>query len=329
MNPIASLVLGASLAVATLVPQHVFAAQSYPSKPVRIINPYPAAGAGDVLARALAAEMGKTLGQTVFVENRTGAAGNVGAEVVARAEPDGYTILLSPLSLYVVGPVLYSKLNYDPLKDLTPIIALASSGFVLVVHPSLPVRSVKELVALAKSRPGKMSYASVGNGSMVHLQGEMFKQMAGVDILHVPYRGGPAAITDLLSGQVEMTFDNVPTAVPFIKAGKLRALGVTGGKREVALPDVPTVSEAGVTGYEAVTWHALAAPANTPREMITTLNAAAVQGLSSPALVKRLADLSFQIIGGSPEQMAKLIEDSVRRWNPVVKAVKASGVKID
>ncbi len=300
-------------------------AQGFPSKPVTLVNPYPPGGATDITARAIAAEMTKSLGQPVVVENRAGAAGNIGAAVVASAAPDGHTILLAPMNLFAVSPGLYTKLSYDPMK-LAPIVVLTSSSFVLSVNPSVEARSLDELIALAKAKPGTLTFASVGNGSMVHLQGELLKQMAGIDIRHVPYKGAAPVLTDLIAGHVDMTFDNIPTAVPLHKAQKVRLLAVTGPRRDAAIPEIPTMAEAGLAKYEAVTWFGLAAPPGTPAAIVDRLNAAAVEGMKAPAFVQRMRDMSFDIVGGPPADMAKWIRDSADRWLPVV---KASGVKLD
>ena len=303
-------------------------AQTYPSKPVRLICPYPPGGATDIISRAIANELSKGLGQPVIVENRPGAGGRVGAEVGARAVADGYTISLSGIST-ALGPLMYSKMNYDPVKDFAPIMALASFSNVLVVHPSLKAESVKELIALAKAAPGKLTFASSGTGATTHLSGELFKHLTGVDMLHIPYKGSAPAVADLIGGQVHMMFDNIPSSLPHIRAGRLRALAVTGARREAELPDVPTVAEAGVEGYESGGWFGLAAPAATPKEIIVRLNEAATKGIQSPEFVKRMTGLGYSILGGTPEQMSDRTSANSQYWSPVVKALRAGGVSFD
>lgn len=322
MKLLASLVLAASLALAP----DTTSAQGYPSKSVRLICPYAPGGSTDIISRAIAHELNKIFGQPVIVENRTGAGANVGAEMAARSAPDGYTIFMSASSLHGITPVLYTKLNYDPNKDLAPVIALVAHRYVLVVNPSMNAHSVKDIIQLAKAQPGRLTFASAGSGSTVHMSGEMFKQMAGVDIVHIPYKGTGPAVVDLLGGQVNMMFGDMPGMLRHIRAGKLRALGVTGAKRETTLPDVPTISEAGVPGLESAVWFGLAVPAATPKEIIAKLNAAAAQGITSPEFVKRMNEQGFDIVGGTPEQMAEMIKVEVQRWGPVV---KASGAKAD
>ena len=319
--------VAAMLCLAGFPSQSVFA-QSYPSRPVRLICPYPPGGATDIISRAIAHELSKALAQTVVVENRPGAGGRVGAEAGARAAPDGYTITLSGISS-ALGPLLYSKMNYDPIKDLTPIIALASFSNVLVVHPGLKAESVKELLALAKATPGGLTFASSGTGATTHLSGELFKYLAGVDILHVPYKGSAPAVADLIGGQVQMMFDNIPSSLPHVRAGRLRALAVTGAKREAELPEVPTVAEAGIPGYESGGWFGLAAPTGTPKEIIARLNAAALKGIQSPEFIKRMTGLGYNILGGTPEDMSERIGANTQYWSPVVKVLRAGGASFD
>ena len=302
------------------------AAQTFPSKSLRIVVPFTPAGSVDIAARAIAHEMSKILGQSVVVENKPGAGGNLGALDVARSAPDGYSIVISTSGIQAINPALYAKMPLDPNKDLASVVPLVSLSNVLVVHPSVPARSVKEIIALAKKEPGKWVYASSGSGTSIHMSGAMFTQLTGTDILHIPYKGSAPAITDLLAGQTNMMFDNIPSALPHIKAGKLIALATTGAKRDPALPDLPTVAEAGVPGYEAGVWMGLMVPAATPKDIIARLNAAAVQGAKSPEYVKRMTDLGYNIIAGSSEEMARMLEVEIRRWTPIV---KASGAKVD
>jgi len=315
----------AAFSIAIFSPVQV-RAQAYPSKPVRLVVPYAPGGATDIIARAAAAELTKTLGQSVIVENRPGAGGNVGSELVAKSPPDGYTMVMSASSLHGITPFLYTKLKYDPNKDLVPVIVFASFANVLVLNPEVKAQSVKELIALAKAQPGKMTCASSGSGSTIHLSCEMFKQMLGLDITHIPYKGSGPAVSDLMGGQVTMMFDNIPSAISHIRSGKLRALATTGPKRSAALPDLPTMIEAGVPGYESTAWFGLVMPAGTPREIVARMNAEGQKAAKAPDFVKRMTDLGYEIVGGTPEQMASMIQDEIRRWGPIV---KASGAKVD
>jgi len=314
-----------TFALALLLPT-LAAAQSFPSKPIRLICPFPPAGAVDIASRATANELTKILGQTVTVENRPGAGGNIGGVEVARSAPDGYTILMTTSGIQAINPALYAKMPFDPNKDLATVAPLVSLNNVLVLHPSVPAKSVKEVIALAKSQPGKLNFASSGAGTSIHMSGAMFLQMAGVDMIHIPYKGSGPAITDLLGGQVMMMFDNIPSSLPHIKAGKLRALATTGAKRDPALPDLPTMAEAGIPGYESGVWFGLMAPAGTPKDIIAKLNAAAVQAAKAPEFVKRMTDLGYNIIAGTPEEMAAMNQAEIKRWTPIV---KASGAKVD
>lgn len=301
-------------------------AQNYPTKPIRLICPFPPGGAVDIASRATSAELTKILGQAVAVENKPGAGGNLGGADAARSAPDGYTVFMTTSGIQAINPALYAKMPFDPNKDLAPVAPLVSLNNVLVVHPSVPAKSVKEVIDLAKKQPGKWTYASSGNGTTIHMSGAMFTQLTGTDILHIPYKGSAPAVTDLLAGQTHMMFDNIPSALPHIKSGKLRALATTGAKRDPALADLPTVAEAGVKGYESGVWFGLSVPAGTPREIIQRLNGAALQATKSPDFIKRMTDLGYNIIPGTPEQMESMLKTEVARWAPVV---KASGAKVD
>ena len=246
--------------------------------------------------------------------------------MAARSAPDGYTMVMSASSLHGITPFLYTKLNYDPNKDLVPVIVLASFANVLVVNPEVKANSVKELTALAKAQPGKLTCASSGSGSTIHMSCEMYKHMLGLDITHVPYKGSGPAVTDLMGGQVNLMFDNIPSAITHIRSGKLRALATTGPRRAVSLPDLPTMIESGVPGYESTAWFGLAMPAGTPKEIIARMNAEGQKATKSPEFVKRMTDLGYEIVSGTPEQMAAMIQDEIRRWGPIV---KASGAKVD
>ncbi len=314
-----------AFAVALLLPV-AGAAQSYPGKPIRLICPFPPAGAVDIASRATAHELSRILGQPVAVENKPGAGGNLGGAEAARSAPDGYTLFMTTSGIQAINPALYAKMPFDPNKDLAPVAALVSLNNVLVVHPSVPARTVQDVIALAKKDPGKWTYASSGNGTSIHMSGAMFTQLTGTDILHIPYKGSGPAVTDLLAGQVNMMFDNIPSSLPHIKAGKLRALATTGAKRDPALPDLPTLAEAGVRGYESGVWFGLSVPAGTPREIIVKLNAAALQAARSPEFAKRMTDLGYNLIPSTPEQMAAMLKAELVRWAPIV---KSSGAKID
>jgi tripartite-type tricarboxylate transporter receptor subunit TctC len=301
-------------------------AQAFPSKALRIVVPFTPAGAVDIATRATANEMQKILGQAVAVENKPGAGGNLGVLDVARSAPDGYSIVMSTSGIQAINPALYSKMPLDPNKELIPVAPLVALSNVLVVHPSVPARSVKEIIALAKKDPGKWTYASSGNGTSIHMSGAMFTQFTGTDILHIPYKGSAPAVTDLLAGQTNMMFDNIPSSLPHIKSGKLIAIATTGAKRDPALPDLPTIAEAGVPNYESGVWFGLMVPAGTPRDVVMRLNAAAVQGTKSPEFIKRMTDLGYSIIAGSPEDMTRMLQAELKRWAPIV---KASGAKVD
>ena len=295
-------------------------------KPLRLIVPFTPAGAVDIASRAIANEMSKTLGQPVSVENRPGAGGNLGAEVAAHSAPDGYTLFMSTSGIQAINPALYAKMNIDPNKDLVSVAPLVSLSNVLVLHPSVKANSVKEVIALAKAQPGRIPYASSGNGTSIHMSGAMFTQMTGTDMIHIPYKGSGPAVTDLLAGQVSMMFDNIPSALPHIKSGKLKALATTGAKRDPALPELPTIAEAGVPGYESGVWFGIMVPAGTPKDIIARLNAEAVKGARSPEFVKRMTDLGYNIIPGSADAMTDMIKQEIVRWTPIV---KASGAKVD
>ena len=300
--------------------------QPFPSKPIRLVVPFTPAGAVDIATRATANEMQKILGQPVAVENKPGAGGNLGVLDVARSAPDGYSVVMSTSGIQAIDPFLYTKMPLDVNKELAPVAPIVSLNNVLVVHPSFPARSVKDLIELARKNPGKYTYASSGNGTSIHMSGAMFTYLTKTDIVHIPYKGSAPAVTDLLAGQTNMMFDNIPSSFPHIKSGKLIALATTGAKRDPALPDLPTMQEAGVPGYESGVWFGLMVPAATPKDIIGKLNAAAVQATKAPEFVKRMHDLGYNIIPGSPEDMARMIQDELKRWGPIV---KASGAKVD
>ena len=301
-------------------------AQAFPNKPIRLICPFPPGGAVDIASRAIAAELSKTIGQQVNVENKPGAGGNIGGIEAVRSAPDGYTLFMTTSGIQAINPALYAKMPFDPNKDLVPVSALVSLSNVLVVHPSVKANSVAELLALLRAQPGQLTFASSGSGTSIHMSGEMFKQLARVEMVHVPYKGSAPALTDLLGGQVNLMFDNIPSALPHIRSGKLRALATTGARRDPTLPDLPTVAEAGVGSYESGVWFGLAAPAGTPRDIVSRLADEAIKGTKSPEFVKRMTELGYVIIGAGPDTMAEMNRAEVARWGPIV---KASGAKAE
>ena len=321
MRKLSELVLALALATASLVQ-----AQTFPSKQIRLICPFPPGGAVDIASRAIATELSKALGQTVTVDNKPGAGGNIGGAEAARAAPDGHTLFMTTSGINAINPALYAKMPFDPNKDLAPVVALVSLANVLVVHPSVKANSVADVIAMARAQPGKINYASSGSGTSIHMSAEMFNFMNKTEMTHIPYKGSAPAVTDLLGGQVMMMFDNIPSALPHIKAGKLRALATTGSKRDPALPDLPTIAESGVAGYDSGVWFGLAVPAGTPRDVIAKLNDAGNKGTKSADFIKRMTDLGYNIMGGTAEHMSELLKVEVARWGPIV---KASGAKAD
>jgi tripartite-type tricarboxylate transporter receptor subunit TctC len=301
-------------------------AQTWPTKPVRIIIPFPAGGTTDILARVAAQKLTESLGQQVVPDNRPGAAGNIGTELVAKAPPDGYTLLTAPGSTLTIHPSLYAKLGFDPLKDFAPVTILAAVPNLLVVHPSLPARNVKELIALAKAKPGQLNYASTGAGQSTHLSMELFKTMGGVKITHVPYKGSAPAVTDLLGGHVSLMFDNMPSALPHVKAGKLRALAVSSLKRSPTAPEIPSVAESGLPGFEVSVWFAVLAPAATPKPILDRLNQVLVKALQAPDVRERLASQGAEPIGNTPEQFTQQMKRDLAKW---AKVVKDADIRLD
>ncbi len=300
-------------------------AQAYPAKPIRIVVPFPAGGTSDILSRAIGQKLTEEWKQPVIVDNRPGASANIGAEIVVKSPPDGYT-LLAASTIHTINPSLYSKLAYDPVRDFTPITLIATTSQVLAVHPSVPVKTVKEFIAYAKKRPGELHYSSAGNGSQPHLTAELFKSRTGINIVHVPYKGAPPAMTDLLAGHVALTFATSPSAVPHVKSGKLRALAVSTAKRIAALPDVPTIDEAGVPGFEASGANGLVGPAGIPAPIVEKLNAAVVRIVKEPAMSKFLSEQGADPFTTTPAEYAAYIKSEVAKW---AKAVKDSGARID
>jgi len=300
-------------------------AQSYPSKPIRLVLPYPPGGGTDVIARPLAQKLTEQLGQQVIVDNRGGAGGNIGMEFVAKSPADGYTLLFALTAQYAVNPSLYPKLPYDPVRDYAPISLLANAPYLLVVHPALPAKSVAELVALVKARPGQLSYSSSGNGSGAHLAGEMLRSLARVEIVHVPYKGAGPAMPDLIAGQVQLSFITYTAAGPHIKTGRLRALGVTTAKRSPTLPDLPAIGET-VAGYDSAVWYGFAAPAGTPPEIVSKLNTEVLRVLAAPDFRSRITLEAVSPIGSTPEEFGSFMKSEIVRW---AKVVKDSGAKVD
>ena len=320
------LAVGALLAFSALAAAPMAGAQAYPAKPIRIVVPFPPGGATDILARAVAQKLTDAWGQAVVVDNRPGAGGNIGSELVAKAAPDGYTLEMGTVGTHAINASLYAKMPYDHVKDFAPVILVAGVPNVLVVNPSLPVSSVQELIAYAKANPGKLNFASSGNGTSIHLAGELFKVMAGVQMTHIPYKGSAPALQDLIGGQVQLMFDNLPPSLPHIKAGKLRALAVTSATRSSALPDTPTIAESGLPGFEASSWFGVLAPAGTPPAIIARLNAEIGAWLASAEAKEKMLALGANIGGGSPEDFARHIAAETAKWQ---KVVKASGAKVD
>ncbi|MGO4197150.1 Bug family tripartite tricarboxylate transporter substrate binding protein [Rhizobium sp. YAF28] len=293
-------------------------AQSFPDRSITMIVPFAAGGSTDVVARIVAQKMSEDLGQQVIVQNVAGAGGNLGADNVARAAPDGYTILMGTVATHALNPLILKSTPYDAEKDFAPISLLVVVPNVLVVNPELPAKNVQELIALLKADPDKYSYASSGNGTPLHLSGELFKSMAGVNMQHIPYKGAGPALNDVIGNQVPIMFDNLPSSSSHIKAGTLRALAVTTAERASSFPDIPTIAESGIPGYETYTWNALFAPANTPADVITRLNASAKKALTDPAVAERMKEFSATIVGSTPEELGAHVKAELAKWKPVV-----------
>ena len=314
------------IAALSFAPMAAAQAPAYPTKPIRIVVPFPPGGATDILARDVAQKLTEAWGQQVIVDNRPGAGGNVGSELVAKSAPDGYTLEMGTVGTHAINASLYAKMPYDHVKDFAPIILVAAVPNVLEVNPAIPVNSVTELIAYAKANPGKLNFASSGNGTSIHLSGELFKVMAGVEMTHVPYKGSAPALQDLVGGQVQIMFDNLPPSLPMIRAGKLRALAVTSAARAPALPDVPTVAEAGLPGFEASSWFGLLAPAGTPPAIVAKINGEVAAWLATPEAKEQLSKQGAAAAGGTPDDFAKHIAAETAKW---AKVVKASGAKVD
>jgi tripartite-type tricarboxylate transporter receptor subunit TctC len=301
-------------------------AQEYPAKTIRIIVPYTPGGTADLLARTMSQKMAASLGQQIIIDNRPGAGGNIGAGLAAKSAPDGYTILMGTVATHAINPNLYPNMPYDANADFAPIILVATLPNLLVVNPSTPVKNVKELIALAKAKPGELAFASAGNGTSQHLSGELFKKMTGVDMIHIPYKGSAPALTDLLGGQVQLMFDNIPSSLPQVRAGKLRALAVTGPRRSPVLPDLPTVAEAGLSGFSITSWFALFAPAGTPAKILIRLNKEAAKAIASKELQQQWMDQGLEPAGGTSDQLAEFRRIEAAKWE---KIVRESGARVE
>jgi tripartite-type tricarboxylate transporter receptor subunit TctC len=317
-----------SLGIAVALGDRALAQERYPVKPVRVIVPFPAGGPTDIVGRVIAGKLSELLGQQFVVENRTGGGGNIGTDVVAKAPPDGYTLLVATVSTHAINPGVYKKLPYDPVKDFAPIAQIGVTPSILSVHPSVPVKDVKGLIALAKANPGKLTYGSAGLGSILHLCGEQFKAGAGgLNILHVPYRGSTPMNADLMAGHVAMVFDGTPTALPLVQAGRIRAIGAGMATRARALPDLPTLQEQGIKGFECYTWNAIFAPAKTPPAVVNLLSDGINKALADPAVFKRLQEAGIDPTPGSnPEKLAEFVKAELAKWDPII---KASGTQLD
>jgi tripartite-type tricarboxylate transporter receptor subunit TctC len=322
MNAMVALVAG--IALAPVAPPA--GAQAWPAKPIKWVVPFAPGGTTDILARTVGEKLALALGQPVVIENKPGAGGGVGAEFVARAAPDGYTIMGGTISTHAINASLYKNLPYDPVKDFVPIVLLARVPNMLVVNPDVPAKNVGELIVLLKASPGKYTFASSGNGTSQHLSGELFKSMSGTDMQHIPYKGSPPALQDVMGGQVTMTFDNITTAWTLAKSGKLRALAVTTASRSSIAPDVPTLAESGLPGFEVGSWQGVFAPAGTPPAIVRRLNAEIVRILGLPDVKEKLSGLGAELVGNTPEEFAVLVKAEVVKWADVV---KKSGAKVD
>ena len=302
-------------------------AQAYPARPIRFVVPYAPGGPLDLIARAIGQKLTEATGQAVVVDNKPGAGGNIGADIVAKAAPDGYTIVMGAVATHAINPTLYPKIPYDPVKDFTPVAMVAVVPNVLVVNPALPVKSVKELIDFAKAKPSYLNFASGSNGSTGHLAGELFNALAGVQMVHIPYKGGAPAMADLLAGQVQLMFDNLANALPQVKAGKLRALAVTTAQRSAFAPDLPTLAEAGVPGFDLTTWFGIFLPGNAPRDIVLRLNTEINKALNAPDMKDRLEKMGAEPpANNTPERFAAFIKVEFDKY---ARVIKASGAKVE
>ena len=316
-------VLRAAVALLAFAAAAHAAAQGYPTKPIRLVVPFPPGGAVDFYARVVQPPLGELLGQTIVIDNKAGASGMVGAEIVAKSPPDGYTLLLGNIASLAINVGIYPKMPYDPLKDFTPVVRTVDVNYVLVVHPSLSAKSVAELVAYARANPGKLSYGSAGSGSLPHLGTELFKARTGTDIVHVPYKGGGPMVTDLLGGNVQMVIADQANLMPHVQSGKLRALAVATAKRSANAPDLPTIAEGALPGFEATAWQGLVGPAGMPPDVVRRLNDAFNKVMAMPAVREKLIGGGLDPVGGTPEQFGRFIGTEIAQWTKIAKDVGA------
>ncbi|AOG24384.1 Bug family tripartite tricarboxylate transporter substrate binding protein [Acidovorax sp. RAC01] len=321
-----SFAVGAGLSAALLATSPAALAQAYPSKPITIIVPFAAGGTTDILARVVGQALTTELGQPVVVDNRAGAGGNIGGAAAAKATPDGYTLFMGTVGTHAINASLYKKMPFDPVKDFAPLTRVATVPNLLVAHPSQPFKTVKDMIAYAKANPGKLTFGSPGSGASPHVSGELFRSMTGTDLLHVPYKGSAPAMTDLLGGQISIMFDNMPSAIQHVRSGKLVPIAVTTAKRSPELPNVPTIAESGVPGYEATSWFGMFAPAATPAPVVAQLNKAIVKVLNQPDVKKKIAEQGGDVVAETPEQFAAFIKAETTKWS---KVVKESGASVD
>jgi len=318
------LISGLLISAVAAVAQPV-AAQQYPVRPIRLIVPFPPGGGTDTMARVVAPKLSEYLGQQVVPENRGGAGANIGAELAAKSPPDGYTVMLATIT-NAIGATLYTRLNYDLARDFAPITQLATTPHILVVHPSVPVKSVKEFTAFTRARPGELTYSSSGSGSSAHLAGELYSSLTGTKMVHVPYKGGGPSMIALVGGEVSLCFATMPSAVGYVRAGRLRGIAVTTEKRSPSMPDLPTIAETGIKGYEAGSWYGLSAPAGTSKDIIARLHAETVKVMALPDVKERLFNAGFEVVTSNPEQFAAFTRSEIQKWG---KLVRATGLKIE
>ena len=326
MRVLESLARGLAAALVAATVAGGAAAQTFPAKPVKVIVPFPPAGGTDIIARIVTDKLNQTLGWSMIVENKPGAGGNLGVELAAKSAADGYTLVLGQTSNLAINPTLYRKLPYDPLKDLVPVVAVASAPLVLVVPANSPYKTLADVVAAAKAKPGEVNFASPGNGTVAHLTGELLQKTAGVKFQHIPYKGTNQAVNDVMGGQVQLYMSSVPSALSFIRSGKLRALVVTSAQRVNDLPNVPTITESGYKGFDATTWFGLLAPAGTPQPVVARLNAEVNRILQLAEVREKIDSEGAVAMGGSPEEFGALVKREIGRWAPIV---KESGAKVD
>jgi tripartite-type tricarboxylate transporter receptor subunit TctC len=322
MNPSKLNPIAVGVTVASLLVSFTACAQSYPARPVRLLVPSTPGGSVDTLARAVATRLSEKWGQQMVVDNRPGAGGVIAAELTAKAPPDGYTLIMCTVASCATNVSLHRNLSYDPVRDFEPVTLIATQNLMLLIHPSIAAGTVKELVAMAKANPGKYSFASAGNGTGGHLSGELFKILAGIDMLHVPYKGVAPAIVDVIGGQVSMTFASILSSLPHVKSGKLKALAVTGSRRSPAAPELPTMMEAGVKGYESATWYGVLAPARTSKDIVHKLNADIVGMLKQPEVRDRLSKEGADPVGSSPQEFGSYIKAEIAKWSKVIRSAK-------